>query len=258
MPTESLTETRKLVNLEKTLGQYSVAATLCSYGDVLDFVESENPGVVLVDTLGHSKSKGKAMQDFLQREIASGWGREGSAEEAFVNLSVKLASLRQGKKKGESENWYDSVSGLYCQLRPEAVYLVSAGVLGYSLWRKSDSKEYQSFPFNFFGSLDDLSLGKNSPMHEIVLGNDDVLFLSSDGLGHNLARSFSKEAWFSAFSLHSLQLANLAIQCQLDNFHDRDTAGDIRDCLNENLSRYFLPKGREYDDVTFVVIKKRK
>ncbi|MBI2666036.1 hypothetical protein HYX13_00325 [Candidatus Woesearchaeota archaeon] len=257
-------EARTLVTLEKTLGKYEVAVTICSDGDVIDFVERGNPGIILIDTLGHSKSVGEAMTDFLQKSIASGWGREGNAEEEFVYLGTTLASLRHGKKKEDSYEWHDSVSGIYCQLRQEAVYITSTGGITEPLLRKQKKDqwkqlrreaEYLSLPLNCPGKLDDEYLIGRSPMHKVILENEDILFLSSDGLLHNLAISLSKEKKFSIFSHHCLELAELAIRSQLDNFNTAD-AKTIRDAINDSLNQYFLPKDRGDDDVTFAVIKK--
>ena len=99
---------RELKLFEKELENYELAGAICSYGDVIDFVEGEKSGIVIIDTCGHRKDSGEKMAAFLQQEISQGWGITGDARSELSKLGEKLAAKRDPKiiaEHGKHSYW---------------------------------------------------------------------------------------------------------------------------------------------------------
>lgn len=243
---------RKLVLFERSLGRYHLAGAICSYGDVIDFVDGSKQGIVLIDTCGHEKESGENMAAFLQEQISQGWGNGTDAREDLITLGKKLDSFRQpGEEFGRGEEkWYDLVSGLYVQFNDDDVSLSMGSGLGRTLIFKANSLE-KILMLN--GPIDHPKFEERSvPAYFFSLGQEEVLFLHSDGLIGNMAKSFYYKYGQNRDGEYCKDLIIKTIK-KLCN----QSVQEIRENLVSKYNHLFLPLTSRFDDVTFAVVKRK-
>ncbi|MDP3734506.1 MAG: hypothetical protein Q8R37_04715 [Nanoarchaeota archaeon] len=109
------------------------------------------------------------------------------------------------------------------------------------------------------GTLDDKFLQHAEPAYETEVQDNDLIFLQSDGLFSNTARSLDYDYQREKCAAPDDYLEcveSMIMDCFAGN-HDQ-SASFLRDKVITKLSRYFLPRADlYYDDVTFVVVKKK-
>jgi hypothetical protein len=238
---------RKLFTFSKTLGDYEVGFSLYSYADVLGIVTGDKKGVLLVDTCGHRKDYGQNMMAFVRRQIIDGWGVKGDVREELLNFGKRLADVNGPAERCEGDDWCDGASGLYVQLGDKVGFSSNGGMGKSIIFRKGD-EEYLPLKGTY---LDDIHQHKPEilPIYETELGLDDVLLLQSDGVDGNMIASIhyghsnksSKTDFIDVISsarkyspLEIVDYANHTLKHVLDNI-------DLR-----------------YDDMSFIIIKKKK
>ncbi|MEK6969965.1 MAG: hypothetical protein AABW48_06060 [Nanoarchaeota archaeon] len=248
-------DARRLIIFEKELGLYSAAGAICSYGDVIDFVEGEKQGVVIADTCGHLESCGQKMAQFLRQEIKTGWGIEGDAEQNLEKLGQKLFDLRGGKNRPYSDEWYDWVSASYTQFSKEKISLAMGGGLGETLILREDCS-LESIRMRG-GVIDEDYLEGHDPVYETTLQETEVMLLQSDGLLGNIYKNYWKHKLKdkNEFELKEVIGYNKGHLVSILAENRDCSPSVIRDALVSRLSQYFGPLFIRDDDVTFVVVK---
>src|SRR3989338_9166065 len=253
------TDKRELKKFEKELGLYSVAGAICSYGDVIDFVQDLKQGIVLVDTCDHDEAVGKKMTAFLRKEIKEGWGVAGDAADNLEELGRKLAALRDPVIPYlKSDEWFDMISALYVQFDKEKISLSMGGGLGETIALRNDGSLERILMKG--GTIDLKYLEGHDPTYFTTLAKDEVMLLQTDGLLGNIHKNiyFSfpepkrREINYEAFIDYTRAWLVNTIAEKAD-----DPVETIRDTIIEKFSPYFLPKSQRDDDVTFAVIKKK-
>ncbi len=254
---EEKQDTRKLINFKRILGHYCIAGAICSYGDVIDFVDGEKQGIFIADTCGHREESGIEMSKFIKRKIKSGWGIKGDAEQNLYSLGKELASLRDPNIRPiYSDEWFDFVSASYTQFDRENISLAMGGGLGHTLiFRKDGSLERILMAG---GTIDDNDhyLKKHEPAYNTKLKKDEILFLQSDGM-HNMAKALHFDSLDGKIDLDTRNTVWYAdtLLYNVINKNFYEPAVIIRDAIVSELSKYFLPRTSRDDDVTFVVVK---
>ncbi|MBI4147121.1 hypothetical protein HY494_00545 [Candidatus Woesearchaeota archaeon] len=254
-----LTDKRELKRFDLNLGNYSVSGAICSYGDVIDFVDDLKQGVVLVDTCGHHEEVGKNVAAFLRTEIKNNWGITGDATNNLENLGRKLAALRNPTiPYWKSDEWFDMVSAEYAQFEGDNISLAMGGGLGETLILRNNGQLESILMYG--GTIDLHYLENHEPAYVTILAKNEVMLLQSDGLLDNIEknvyRSFPeskrKELDYGEFIryMKGWLVSTIADKIQ-------EPAGIIRERIIDQFSSYFLPKSLRDDDVTFAVIKKR-
>ena len=253
-----LTDNRELKRFDLTLGNYSVSGAICSYGDVIDFVDDLKQGVVLVDTCGHHEEVGKNMAAFLRKEIKNNWGVAGDAADNLEKLGRKLAVMRDPTiPYYKSDEWFDFVSAEYAQFDGDNISLSMGGGLGETLILRNNGQLESTLMYG--GTIDLHYLEIHEPAYATTLAKNEVMLLQSDGLlgniEKNVYRSFpeskTKEMDYGEFIryMKGWLVSTIADKIQ-------EPAGIIRERIIDQYSSYFLPKSLRDDDVTFAVIKK--
>ena len=254
-----LIDNRTITKFERELGLYSVAGVICSYGDVIDFVEDSKCGIVLADTCGHDEAVGKKMAAFLRKEIKGGWGVAGDAADNLEKLGRKLAALRNPAiPYWKSDEWFDMVSALYVQFDKENISLSMGGGLGETLILRNNGSLEGILMKG--GTIDLKYLEGHDPTYFTTLAKDELILLQSDGLLGNINKdiyfsfphAIRKEINYEALVDHTRAWLVNTIAEKAD-----DPVETIRDTIIEKFSPYFLPKSQRDDDVTFAVIKKK-
>lgn len=247
-------DTRKLELFQRRLGEYDIAGAIYSWGDVIGFVESyQKQGIMVIDTCGHFKDYGRDMADFLERKIQEGWGVERGSKEELELFGELLYQLRETDEFIDA--WYDYVSASYTQLAVEGISLSMGGGIGPMFHFKEDEiveMITQGAPIDrICDPQRDLSTLKEP--YETQLGQNDVLFLTTDGLEGNMCYGYE-------------DLADLQREDLWETIHKKVTdtiskeqgksVTEIRDAIISQLGKYFLPRHVSADDVTFVVVKR--
>src|SRR3989344_4743431 len=179
---------RELKKFEKELGLYYIAGAICSYGDVIDFVEDSKYGVVLVDTCGHDEAVGKNMAAFLSKEINSGWGVAGDAADNLEELGRKLAALRDPTiHYWKSDEWFKMVSALYIQFDKENISLSMGGGMGETVILRNNGILERILMKG--GTIDLKYLEGHDSTYFTSLAKDEVILLQTDGLLGNINKN---------------------------------------------------------------------
>src|SRR3989344_351558 len=250
---------RELKKFERELGLYSVAGAICSYGDVIDFVEDSKSGIIIADTCGHLEEVGKEMAAFLKKEIDEGWGVAGDAADNLEELGRKLAALRDPVIPYlKSDEWFDMISALYVQFDKEKISLSMGGGLGETIALRNDGSLERILMKG--GTIDLKYLEGHDPTYFTTLAKDEVMLLQTDGLAGNINKSIyllfpepkRREINYEAFIDYTRECLVNTIR---ENAHE--PVETIRDMIIKRFSPYFLPKSLRDDDVTFAVIKKK-
>src|SRR3989344_1010493 len=253
------TDKRELKKFEKELGLYSVAGAICSYGDVIDFVQDLKQGIVLVDTCDHDEAVGKKMTAFLRKEIKEGWGVAGDAADNLEELGRKLAALRDPTiPYWKSDEWFDMVSALYVQFDKESISLSMGGGLGETMILRNDGRLERILMKG--GTVDLKFLEGHDQTYFTTLAKDEVMLLHTDGLLGNINKdiylsfphAIRKEINYESFVDHNREWLLNTIAEKND-----EPTETIRDRIVEIFSAYFLPQSSRDDDLTFAVIKKK-
>ena|SRR3989338_8748067 len=252
---------REIKKFEKELGLYSVAGAICSYGDVIDFVEDSKYGIVLADTCGHDEAVGKSMVAFLQKEIKDGWGVTGDAGGNLEKLGRTLASFRDPTiPYWQSDEWFDMISALYVQFDRENISLSMGGGLGETLILRNNGSLERILMKG--GTIDLKFLEGHDPTYFTTLAKDEVMLLQTDGLLGNIQSniycSFS-ESKRKDINSNYMDFIDYIGAWLVNTIAERiyEPAETIRDAIVETFSAYFLPQSPRDDDVTFAVIKKQ-
>lgn len=249
---------RELKTFERELGFYSTAGAICSYGDVIDFVEDSKYGVVLVDTCGHDEAVGKNMAAFLKKEINSGWGVAGDAAGNLEELGRKLAGLGDPSIPYRyRDEWFDMVSALYVLFDKENISLSMGGGLGETLILRNDGNLEGILMKG--GTIDLEYLKGHDPTYFTTLAKDEVILLQSDGLLGNINKSIYRSFPESkSREINYEDVKDCTRKCFVNSIAEKahEPVETIRDMIIERFSPYFLPKSSRDDDVTFAVIKK--
>jgi len=250
---------RELKKFERELGLYSVAGAICSYGDVIDFVEDSKSGIIIADTCGHLEEVGKEMAAFLKKEIDEGWGVAGDAADNLEELGRKLAALRDPVIPYlKSDEWFDMISALYVQFDKEKISLSMGGGLGETIALRNDGRLERILMKG--GTIDLKYLEGHDPTYFTTLAKDEVMLLQTDGLAGNINKSIyllfpepkRREINYEAFIDYTRECLVNTIK---ENAHE--PVETIRDMIIKRFSPYFLPQSSRDDDVTFAVIKRK-
>ncbi len=249
-------DTRKLITFERTLGMYEVAGAICSYGDVIDFVDGEKKGIVIADTTGKMEECGKRMGDFLRKEIKKGWGSSKDGRTEILDLGKKLFIAGVGKpyldrktqlkvirELSEEDRWWDGVEICYAHMDKE---IISLAGLRYMIFREEGGvEEIDSFLTPYHINQDK----KRNPIEKILQDND-ILLMTSDGLEWNMRLPYR--------TLEELRKYDKKPREDIRRIITKDNklpVDKIRDALVTKLSNYIV--GDFFaDDVTFAVVKR--
>jgi hypothetical protein len=238
-------ETRKLNLFDKTLGDYSVAGAICSYGDVIEFVDDDPKGIILIDTMRHYESSGKIMSFFLSRMKSLAFFQHDDPRDNLLDLTHALQAA-QKHYPNYHLIWSRCVSGMYINLGEDIKFSIG-GDLGDLLYLGETPQIFDRETYTI-----DIATEDTLHLHSLNLSSEDVFFIQSDGLAHNVGlHNFRQQNevknWYD--------YANNLIK-EFVNEHKQNSASDLRDKLVEEFD-YAFPKDDAYDDVTFAVIKKK-
>ena len=246
---ENIKDERKLLVHQLELGDYDIAFSLYSFGDVIEFVQHPKQGVILIDTCGHQNDFGKQMQSFLKQQIKSGWGSKGDAREELTDLGRKLADVNGPAKLCEGDDWCDGASGLYVQLNKTNISFSSNGGMGQSFIFRNNKKECLDMYGTYLDDLHQHEKGALLPVYTSNLGLDDVLLLQSDGINGNMMASIHYG--------HSNESSRTDFIDTLMNVRKKEPF-EIVNYANHALRNVIKNIDLCYDDMSFVVIKKKK
>lgn len=247
-------DTRELLTFEKKLGMYDLAGAIYSDGDVIDFVDGVNPGIIIADTCGHKKEFGDKAREFLQKEIRTGWGSQYDIKTEILELGRKLMITGTGKPSlegrfNEREEWWDCIACSYAQFTDEGIYLTGIHNL---IARENGTVET---PWSILGPYHFDDPGEREPVRT-VLSHGDIMLIASDGLENNIRIISYLKGENHEQDTFETKLGRIL------NQNKTKEISSIRDILISQLKYYFMSGMIKcidqmiYDDVTFVLVKK--
>jgi hypothetical protein len=237
---------RELKTFERTLGDYEVAGAICSYGDVINFVDGDSNGIVLIDTMGHYEESGIKMGEFIRKQISEGWGHKDPRENIFdLRDALKL------ERESHGERWCTYVSGISLRL-DDFVSFSTAGEMGPIVCLVNRACDVWSEPYHRIDIMNEDRID----LLAYKLKEQDLIFVQSDGLVDNLAYSLRNH---DELDLERESLKALATEKVVDliKAFSHLPPSLIGEGLVNKYGDLFLPRDNYYDDVTFAIIKKK-
>jgi hypothetical protein len=234
---------RELKTFERTLGDYEVAGAICSYGDVIAFVDGDSNGIVLIDTMGHYEESGIKMGEFIRKQISEGWGHKDPRENIF-----DLRDVLKLERESHGQRWSYCVSGMFLKLE-NLVSLSMGGDMGPTFYLTSRSCESWRKSYHRIDIMNEDRINLLS----CDLDHEGLLFIQTDGLLDNIGCSLRAD---EGLTLTAMESATQKLEAFLRE-HQACTPYMIRDGVLDAFSDLFLPRDNYYDDVTFAIIKKK-